>query len=55
MNIVEAFNLSATRILNHVQRTGEEQIVNNIKINNEIENINENNNKNIKKNKKGCC
>jgi len=54
-NIVEAFNLSAARILNHIQRSGEDQIVSNIKINNENENRNEINNNKKKKNKKGCC
>ena len=54
-NIVEAFNLSAARILDHIQRTGEDQIVNNIKINNENENRTENNNNIKKKSKKGCC
>ena len=54
-NIVEAFNLSAGKILNNVQRTGEEQIGNNIKINNENEKRNEDNYQKIKKRKKGCC
>ena len=54
-NIVEAFNLSAAKILNNVQRTGEEQIGNNIKINNENEKRNEDNYQKIKKRKKGCC
>ena len=52
-NIVEAFNLSALQILNNIQRTGDEQMPSNIKINNEKE-INQK--KNIdKQNKKGCC
>ena len=53
-NIVEAFNLSALQILNNIQRTGDEQMPSNIKINNEKDNINRKKNIN-KQNKKGCC
>ena len=54
-NIAEAFNLSALKILNNIQKTGEEEILNNnIKIdkNKGIMNQKENNKNN---NKKGCC
>ena len=54
-NIVEAFNLSASRILNNIQKCGEEQIGNNIKIDNEKEIRNENDYYKIRKKKKGCC
>ncbi len=53
-NIVMAFNLSALKILNTVQRTGEEVMPNNIKIDKEKENIDGKKN-NKKENKKGCC
>ena len=53
-NIAEAFNLSAIRILNNIQNTGEELISNNnIKINNDKGNINEKDKNN--NNKKKCC
>ena len=54
-NIAEAFNLSALKILNNIQKTGEEEILNNnIKIDKDkgIMNQKENNKNN---NKKGCC
>ena len=53
-NIVEAFNLSAMKILNNIQKNGETIPKQNIKID-----IDENNKKEIKNrkqdNKKGCC
>ena len=51
-NIVMAFNLSALKILNKIQRTGDEMISDNIKINKEKENKK---NDNKKEKKKGCC
>ena len=54
-NIAEAFNLSALKILNNIQKTGEDEILNNnIKIDKDkgIMNQKENNKNN---NKKGCC
>ena len=54
-NITEAFNLSALKILNNIQKTGEEGIFNNnIKINKDKENIDQKDNNN-KKIKKSCC
>ena len=45
-NIAEAFNLSALKILNNIQKTGEEEIFNNnIKINTDKKNINQKDNK----------
>ena len=55
-NITEAFNLSALKILNNIQKTGEEVIFNNnITINKDKENKNQKDNNNNKKNKKTCC
>ena len=55
-NIAEAFNLSALKILNNIQKTGEEEIFNNnIKINTDKKNINQKDNKKKEKNKKSCC
>ena len=55
-NITEAFNLSALKILNNIQKTGEEVIFNNnITINKDKENKNQKDNNNKKKNKKSCC
>ena len=54
-NITEAFNLSALKILNNIQKTGEEVIFNNnITINKDKENKNQKDNNNKKKNKKSC-
>ena len=47
-----AFNLSALKILNNIQRTGDEVIPDNIKINKGKENKKYNDKK---EKKKGCC
>ena len=53
-NIMEAFNLSALQILNNIQKSGDDDIINNkIKINKENNNMNGKKGKNNKKN--GCC
>jgi Ras-related protein Rab-2A len=53
-NIAEAFNLSAMKILNNIQKNGETIPKNNIKI--DIDDSNKNVIKNSKQeNKKGCC
>ena len=51
-NIVMAFNLTALKILNNIQRTGDEVMPDNIKINKEKEKMKYNNKK---EKKKGCC
>ena len=53
-NIMEAFNLSALQILNNIQKSGDDDIINNkIKINKDNNNMNGKKGKNNKK--KGCC
>ena len=53
-NIMEAFNLSALQILNNIQKSGDDDIINNkIKIKKDSNNMNGKKGKNNKK--KGCC
>jgi Ras-related protein Rab-2A len=53
-NIMEAFNLSALQILNNIQKSGDDDIINNkIKIKKDNNNMNGKKGKNNKK--KGCC
>ena len=56
-NIMEAFNLSALQILNNIQKSGDDDIINNkIKIKKDNNNMNGKNGKKGKNNKKkGCC